>query len=187
MTSSWFFLSTLNYDARSTTHQIYRKLVLLAQVVVRDFLSNDVPATLKCLLDVCLAGDHRISFGMYSPSWRWQTHASLKRWYLPYFAALPCARTSYPTIKPPPLFKMLFRRTGYSHLIHFFLFSFFETLQNSLSRYLTNLMHKSCFTISFISCLYTFRAHVLIIRRSKLHYTASGIITPICVMIPEAV
>jgi len=36
-----------------------------------------------------------------------------------------------------------------------------------------------CFTISFISCLYMFRAHVLIVRRSKLHYTASGIITPI--------
>jgi len=41
-----------------------------------------------------------------------------------------------------------------------------------------------------------FRAHVLIIRRSKFHYTASGIITPIGgrlvrlpigVMIPEAV
>ena len=61
-------------------------------------------------------------------------------------------------------------------------------------------MHKICFTIRFISCLYMFRAHVLIIRRSKLHYTASGIITPIggrlnpCtrrppigVMIPEAV
>jgi len=32
-----------------------------------------------------------------------------------------------------------------------------------------------------------FRAHVLIIRRSKLHYTASAIITPIGVMIPEAV
>ena len=43
-----------------------------------------------------------------------------------------------------------------------------------------------------------FRAHVLIIRRSKLHYTVSGIITsiggrlvhewpPIGVMIPEAV
>ena len=31
-----------------------------------------------------------------------------------------------------------------------------------------------------------FRAHVLIIRRSKLHYIASGIITPIGVMIPEA-
>jgi len=40
-------------------------------------------------------------------------------------------------------------------------------------------MQKFCFTISFISCLYMFRAHVLIIRRSKLHYTASGIITPI--------
>ena len=48
-----------------------------------------------------------------------------------------------------------------------------------LSQYLTNLIHKICFTISFISCLYMFRAHVLIIRRSKLHYTASGIVTPI--------
>jgi hypothetical protein len=48
-----------------------------------------------------------------------------------------------------------------------------------LSRYLTNLMHKICFIISFISCLYMFWAHVLIIRRSKLHYTSSGIITPI--------
>ena len=55
----------------------------------------------------------------------------------------------------------------------------------NLSRYLTNLMHKICFTVSFISCLYMFRAHVLIIRRSKLHYTASGIITPIGVMIPD--
>ena len=54
-----------------------------------------------------------------------------------------------------------------------------------------NLFHKS-----FISCLYMFRAHMLIIRRSKLHYTASGIITligviriitTIGVMIPEAV
>jgi len=36
-----------------------------------------------------------------------------------------------------------------------------------LSQYLTNLMHKICFTISFISCLYMFRAHVLIIMRSK--------------------
>ena len=47
------------------------------------------------------------------------------------------------------------------------------------SQYLTNLMHKICFTIRFISCLYMFRAHVLIIRRSKLYYTASGIITPV--------
>jgi len=46
-----------------------------------------------------------------------------------------------------------------------------------LSWYLTKLMHKICFTISFISRLYMFRARVLIIRRSKLHYTASGIIT----------
>jgi len=30
-----------------------------------------------------------------------------------------------------------------------------------LSQYLTNLMRKICFTISFISCLYMFRAHVL--------------------------
>ena len=29
--------------------------------------------------------------------------------------------------------------------------------------------HNFCFTVSFISCLYMFRAHVLIIRRSKLH------------------
>jgi len=40
-------------------------------------------------------------------------------------------------------------------------------------------MHKICLTLSFISCLYMFRAHMLIIRKSKLHYTASGIITPI--------
>ena len=35
------------------------------------------------------------------------------------------------------------------------------------------------FIISFISSLYMFRAHVLIVRRSKLYYTASGIIKPI--------
>ena len=54
-------------------------------------------------------------------------------------------------------------------------------------QYLTNLMHKICFTISFISCLYMFRAHVLIIGRSKLHYTASGIIKPKGMMITDAV
>ena len=37
-------------------------------------------------------------------------------------------------------------------------------------------MHKFLFYNKFISCLYMFRAHVLIIRRSKLHYTAYGII-----------
>jgi len=40
-------------------------------------------------------------------------------------------------------------------------------------------MHKRLFYDEFISCLYMFRANVLIIRRSKLHYTASGIITSI--------
>ena len=34
-----------------------------------------------------------------------------------------------------------------------------------------------CFYNKFISCRYMFRAHVLIFSRSKLHYTASGIIT----------
>jgi len=43
-------------------------------------------------------------------------------------------------------------------------------------------MHKICFTISFISCLYMFREHALIISKSKLYYTASGIITPIGVV-----
>ena len=38
-------------------------------------------------------------------------------------------------------------------------------------------MHKDLFYDKFISCLYMFRARVLIIRRSKLYYTASGIIT----------
>jgi len=42
---------------------------------------------------------------------------------------------------------------------------------------------KFVFTVSFISCLYMFRTLVLIIKRSKFHYTASGIITPIGVMI----
>jgi len=37
-------------------------------------------------------------------------------------------------------------------------------------------MHKIYFTISFISHIYMFRAHALIISTSKLHYTASGII-----------
>ena len=38
-------------------------------------------------------------------------------------------------------------------------------------------VQKLLFYNKFISCFYMFRAHVLIIRRSKLHYTASGIIT----------
>jgi hypothetical protein len=59
--------------------------------------------------------------------------------------------------------------------------------KHHLSQYFTTSMHTLCLTISFMSCLYMFRAHVLTIRRSKLHYTATGIITPIAVMIPVAV
>jgi len=44
-----------------------------------------------------------------------------------------------------------------------------------------------CFIISLFYASTYFEHHVLIIRRPKLHYTASGIITPIGVMIPEAV
>ena len=44
---------------------------------------------------------------------------------------------------------------------------------------LTNLMHKICFTISLFHASTCFEHYVLIVRRSKLYYTASGIITPI--------
>ena len=40
-------------------------------------------------------------------------------------------------------------------------------------------MHIILFYNKFISCLCMFRTHLLTIRRSKLHYTASGIITTI--------
>jgi hypothetical protein len=47
-------------------------------------------------------------------------------------------------------------------------------------------MHKICFTISVFNASTCFEHHVLIVRRSKLYYTAFGFITPIGVMIPEA-
>ena len=40
-------------------------------------------------------------------------------------------------------------------------------------------MHKICFTVSLFHASTCFEHHVLIVRRSKLYYTASGIITPI--------
>ena len=43
-------------------------------------------------------------------------------------------------------------------------------------------MHKICFTISLFHASTCFEHHVLIVRRSKLYYTDSGIITPIGVM-----
>jgi hypothetical protein len=39
-------------------------------------------------------------------------------------------------------------------------------------------MHKICFTINLFHASTCFEHHVLIVRRSKLYYTASGIITP---------
>ena len=42
---------------------------------------------------------------------------------------------------------------------------------------LTNLMHKICFTIGLFHASICFEHHVVIVRRSKLYYTASGIIT----------
>ena len=40
-------------------------------------------------------------------------------------------------------------------------------------------MYKICFTISLFRACTCFEHHVLIIRRSKLYYRDSGIITPI--------
>jgi len=40
-------------------------------------------------------------------------------------------------------------------------------------------MHKICFTIGLFHASTCFKHHVLIVRWSKLYYTASGIITPI--------
>ena len=40
-------------------------------------------------------------------------------------------------------------------------------------------MHKICFTISLFHASTYFEDHVLIVRRSKVYYTASGIITPV--------
>jgi len=77
---------------------------------------------------------------------------------------------------------MLFHcKIGCTNEPHFYLYVYCLSCCNLtfLSQYLTKLIHKICFIISFISCLYMFRAHVLIIMRSKLHYTASAIITSI--------
>jgi len=40
VTSSWFFLSTLNYDARSTTHQIHLRI-------------STITATIKTIIVFC--------------------------------------------------------------------------------------------------------------------------------------
>ena len=46
---------------------------------------------------------------------------------------------------------------------------------------------KTCFIISLLYASTCFEHYVLIIKRSKLYYTAYGIITPVDVMIPDAV
>jgi hypothetical protein len=46
-------------------------------------------------------------------------------------------------------------------------------------------MHKFCFTIILFHASTCFEHHVLIVRKSKLYYTAAGIITPIGVMINQ--
>jgi len=65
------------------------------------------------------------------------------------------------------------------HLPHFF--DLLLTVHLSIFISVINQLDAQnfCFKLSFISCLYMFRAHTFIIRRSKLHYTASGIIKPI--------
>ena len=79
-----------------------------------------------------------------------------------------------------PLYTYVFNKWTETSVPQFFFFRFADrAYRYSLFYYLTNLMHKICFTVSFISRLYMFRAHVLPIRRSKLHYTVSGIITSI--------
>ena len=40
-------------------------------------------------------------------------------------------------------------------------------------------MQKICFTISLFHASTCFEHYVLIVRRSKLYYTASGIVTPV--------
>ena len=40
-------------------------------------------------------------------------------------------------------------------------------------------MHKICFTLSLFHAATCFEKYVLIIRRLKLYYTVSGIITPV--------
>jgi len=67
-----------------------------------------------------------------------------------------------------PMFQYYVRNT----LILNIILNFFNTFISVINQ----LDAQVLFYDKFISCLYMFRAHVLIIRRSKLHYTASGII-----------
>jgi len=71
-------------------------------------------------------------------------------------------------------------------LVNHFLYNFFfdlllTVLHLSIFFSVINQLdaQNSCFTIGLFHTSTCFKHYVLIIRRSKLHYTASGIITPI--------
>ena len=68
-----------------------------------------------------------------------------------------------------------------------FFFSVLLTVYLSIFISVINQFDALNFTISLFHASTCFEHHVLIVRRSKLYYTASGIITLIGVMIPDAV
>ena len=57
MTSIWFFLSILNYDARSTTHQIYLEVIcpshspcgLMRRFAAAGFLGSRISNSAECV------------------------------------------------------------------------------------------------------------------------------------------
>jgi len=62
--------------------------------------------------------------------------------------------------------------------IHEFFFYVLLNVHLSISILVGNQLDaQNLFYNKFISCLYMFRANVLIVRKSKFYYTASGIIT----------
>ena len=58
MISSWFFLSTLNYDARSTTHQRQIKEVISSEYTVNEYV-HDVPRQKLKTIQEYLHNAHR--------------------------------------------------------------------------------------------------------------------------------
>ena len=71
---------------------------------------------------------------------------------------------------------------------HLLVFLYFADRSASQYIYLNiNQLDALNFITSLFQASTCFEHHVRIVRRSKLYYTASGFITPIGVMIPEAV
>jgi len=72
-----------------------------------------------------------------------------------------------------------YRSTHTSNSIFVFFFYVLMTVQLSIFILVINQLDaKICFTISLFHAYTCFQHHVLIIRRPKLYYTASGVITP---------